>query len=94
MCLAVPMRVVALQEEIKDFGFQLATVESDGIQKEVRLDLVDSVPEVGDYLIIHAGFAITRLSEQDAKINLSLMREMAAALDGQTSDKNSGGELP
>ncbi len=83
MCLAVPMKIVELKDELEGFGFQLAVVESDGIHKDVRLDLVDSVPEVGDYLIIHAGFAINILSEEDAKINLNLMREMAAALDDQ-----------
>ncbi len=78
MCLAIPMQVI----EIKGGGDSLldppvAVVESDGIIKEVRLDLVDRSPGVGDYLIIHAGFAIHCLDAAEAEINLRLMREMA-----------------
>jgi len=90
MCLAIPMRVVELKEELVGMGFQLAVVESDGICKDVRLDLVDTAPEVGDYLIIHAGFAINRLSEEDALINLNLMRQMAAALEEEIPKNNCG----
>jgi len=60
---------------------QIAIVETDGIQKEIRLDLVDREPVIGDYLIIHAGFAITCLDKRDAEENLSLMREMAAGME-------------
>ena len=81
MCLAIPMRV----KEIKNiFGElvdpQVAVVDADGMEKEVRLDLADRIPEIGDYVIVHAGFAIHTLTEQEALINLQLMREMAAAL--------------
>jgi hydrogenase expression/formation protein HypC len=86
------MRVVELKDELEGMGFQLAVVESDGLYKDVRLDLVDTVPEIGDYLIIHAGFAINRLSEEDALINLNLMREMVAALENKGSAGNSGEE--
>lgn len=65
----------------------VAVVDADGIRKEVRLDLVDRLPETGDYLIIHAGFAINCLDEQEAETSLRLMREMAAAMDGSTGER-------
>jgi hydrogenase expression/formation protein HypC len=68
---------------------KIAIVETDGMQKEIRLDLVDRQPEAGDYLIIHAGFAINCLNAKDAEENLALMREMAAGMediaDGESS---------
>lgn len=82
MCLAIPMRVI----EIKGGGDSLldpaiAVVDTEGMQKEVRLDLVDRMPEIGDYLIIHAGFAINCLDAENAEINLRLMRELAEGME-------------
>lgn len=82
MCLAIPMQVVELRGGSDElFDPQVALVESDGIRKEIRLEMADRVPEVGEYVIIHAGFAIRTLSEEEAEYNLSLMRQMAEALE-------------
>ena len=63
MCLAIPMQVVALKGEADDLVDPLvALVEADGIRKEIRLEMADRIPEVGEYVIIHAGFAIRTLS--------------------------------
>ena len=84
MCLAIPMQVVALRGEGDDvLDPQVALVEADGIRKEIRLEMADRIPEVGEYVIIHAGFAIRTLSEEDAQYNLSLMRQMASVLEQQ-----------
>ena len=81
MCLAIPMQVIEIRGEADDFlAGQIAVVEADGIRRETRLDIVDRWPEVGDYLIIHAGFAIHTIDAHEAEINLKLMREMAALL--------------
>lgn len=83
MCLAVPMRVIAvLGNEEDPLSAPLARVELDGIERDVRLDLVDRWPREGEYLIIHAGFAIHTLDAEEAETNLRLMREMAEALKG------------
>jgi len=82
MCLAIPMQVINVKggsDSLLDP--KIAIVETDGMQKEIRLDLVDRQPEVGDYLIIHAGFAINCLNANDAEENLALMREMAAGME-------------
>ena len=77
MCLAVPMQVIRVSGSEDDFtSTQLAVVEAQGIEKEVRLDLVDRWPKIGDYLIIHAGFAIHTLDKKEAEINLKLLQEM------------------
>jgi len=79
MCLAVPMKVEQIEGDPDDFTQdQVAVVNMDGVSKKVRLDVVDRWPEVGDYVIVHAGFAIHSLIEEEAKRNIELIREMAA----------------
>lgn len=70
MCLAMPTRVI----EMDDNG--LATVELDGVQKKISLALIDGV-EVGDYVIVHVGFALQKLDPVEAEKTLDLFREMA-----------------
>ena len=72
MCLAIPMRVVAVHAD----GGGLAEV--DGVKRLVTLTLVET-PQVGDYVIIHAGFAIEKLDEDEARERLALFRQMAQA---------------
>jgi hydrogenase expression/formation protein HypC len=84
MCLAIPMQVVELKGGSDElFDPQVALVESDGVRKEIRLEMADRIPMVGEYVIIHAGFAIRTLSVEDAEYNLSLMRQMAEVLESQ-----------
>jgi hydrogenase expression/formation protein HypC len=80
------MRVIEIVEDPGGlFGSLSAVVDADGISREVRLDLVDRPPQVGDYLIVHAGFAVNTLSEQEALENLRLMREMAEGVENSGS---------
>lgn len=68
MCLAVPMRVVTIEGE-------MAICEIDGVRREASLMMVDGIA-VNDYVLIHAGFAIERLDEDEAEETLRLMREV------------------
>ena len=80
------MKVLEIQGDPDDFlSGQIAVVDIDGISKETRLDIVDRWPEVGDYLIIHAGFAIHTLDPEEAETNIRLMQQMAANIE--SSDK-------
>jgi len=79
MCLAVPMKVEQIEGDPDDFTQdQIAVVNMDGVSRQVRLDVVDRWPEVGDYVIVHAGFAIHSMVEEEAKRNIELIREMAS----------------
>jgi hydrogenase expression/formation protein HypC len=69
VCIAVPCRIIEIDE-------YLATVEIGGIQKKVRLDLLSDAA-IGDYVIVHAGFAIQKLDAEEAEETLRLLREMA-----------------
>ena len=69
MCLAVPAKLVEID------GIN-GKIETGGVKGNVRLDLLEEV-NVGDYLIIHAGFALEKLDEEEAKKRLELFEELA-----------------
>lgn len=68
MCLAVPMEVTAITDMIAD-------VEIGGVTRQVRLDLIDTAPAIGDFVIVHAGFAIRRMDRDDAMETIKLFQE-------------------
>ena len=72
MCLAIPGIVIALNADSS-----MATVDLSGVQKEVSTVLVDDL-EIGDYLLIHVGFALHKLSEEEAQSTLALFEELDA----------------
>jgi hydrogenase expression/formation protein HypC len=74
MCLAIPAKVLELQPDA------WAEVEVGGIHSRISLALLDGV-NVGDYVIVHAGFALTRLQVDEAEKTLALFAEIAATLD-------------
>ncbi len=75
------MRVTDIKGDPDDFtSSQLATVDADGIGKDIRLDVVDHWPNVGDYVIVHAGFAIHTLEAKEAETNIRLIHELAESM--------------
>jgi hydrogenase expression/formation protein HypC len=73
MCLAVPGRIIGID------GAK-ARVDFGGVTRDADLTLVPGASE-GDYVLVHAGFAIERLDEDEAQETLRLFRELAEALD-------------
>ena len=74
MCLAIPARVAELLDN------DCAVVELGGVRKEISLALVDGVA-VGDYVIVHVGYALNRLDPDEAEKTLALFAEIGAELD-------------
>jgi hydrogenase expression/formation protein HypC len=70
MCLAIPVRVEALLPD------EMARVTLSGVSKIVSIALVEQV-RVGDYVLLHVGYALTRLDPEEAERTLALMREAA-----------------
>ena len=83
MCLAIPVRVVEL------VGDDDAIVDLDGIRKQVSLALVDGVA-VGDYVILHVGYALTRLDPEEAARTLALFGSAAGSAAGSSTGSTSG----
>jgi hydrogenase expression/formation protein HypC len=66
MCLGVPMQVKSISDD-------LAVCEIDGVQREASLMMLDDV-RLGDYVLIHAGFAIEKVDEEEARLTLDVLR--------------------
>jgi len=76
MCLAVPMQLIEIT------GEGTGRVNSGGVRTDVSLMMVPHA-ELGDYLIVHAGFGIEVLDVEEAQIRLNIFRELAAATAGE-----------
>lgn len=84
MCLAIPSKVI----EIND---NMGIIDVAGVQREASLLLLEN-PQVGDWVIVHAGFAIQRIDEAVAQESLRYLREAAQLLvDDDSPDAASGG---
>lgn len=69
MCLAVPAKIVSLGNNDK------ALVDLGGVQKEISVKLLDNVTE-GDYVLVHAGFALSKMDETEAEETLELFVDL------------------
>ena len=69
MCLAVPAKIVSLGNDDK------ALVDLGGVQKEISVKLLDNVTE-GDYVLVHAGFALSKMDETEAEETLDLFVDL------------------
>ncbi len=74
MCLAVPGKIVEITE---DEGLKMAKVDFGGIFREACLDYVPEA-KVGEYCVIHVGFAISLLSEQEAQETIDLLKQISS----------------
>jgi len=72
MCLAVPLKIV-------EINGREAVAESMGMKRKIRVDFIDN-PRVGEYVIVHAGFAIERLPEEQALADLETWEELDGAV--------------
>jgi hydrogenase expression/formation protein HypC len=75
MCLAIPSRIVKIHDN-------MATIDVDGVQRETSLLLLEDA-HIGDYVIVHAGFAIQKLDEEAALETLRLLRMAADNYDAR-----------
>jgi hydrogenase expression/formation protein HypC len=69
MCLGVPMQVLEIHDD-------MVLAETDGVQREASLMMLGEPVNVGDYVIVHAGFAISRIDPAEAEETLRIMREL------------------
>lgn len=78
MCLALPAKVLKLQDA------NMATVEVGGVRKDISLGLLEGVG-VGDYVIVHVGYALSRIDEEEAHNTLALFAEIEQRFAGEDS---------
>lgn len=85
MCLALPAEVIALNEEE-----ETATVSLGGVKKTISISLLDSV-EIGEFVLVHVGYALNVISKEEADRTLEVMSE-AGVLDAWKEDAFVPGE--
>lgn len=73
MCLAIPSKIIKIENN-------MGTIDVDGVQRKVSLLLLEDA-KVGDYVIVHAGFALHKIDESVAMETLLLLKEAAALVD-------------
>jgi len=84
VCLAVPMRITAIDGP-------LGVIEADGLVQRTNLMLVPDAA-VGDYVLVHAGFAIARLDDAEAAERLDLFGELTALAEDEADQGSAGGD--
>lgn len=82
MCLGVPGKVVAIEDN--ELGMTMGKVSFGGITKEICLAYLPDV-QVGDYVIVHVGFAISKVDEQEAQEVFALLQEMEELAEADES---------
>ena len=82
MCLSIPSKVVEIDAD------NYATVDTMGVKRKVTLDLISEEVNVGDYVLIHVGFAMNKINKEDALESLKAYEEIVEAMNsGDISDE-------
>lgn len=79
MCLAIPGKVIEIKQNSQPV---MGSVDFAGIHKEVCLEWLPEA-QIGDYVIVHVGFAISKVDEQEALETLKLLKEMGEGFEGE-----------
>ncbi len=74
MCLAIPSKVIAINDNV-------ALLETLGVQREASLDLMGDSVKVGDYVLLHIGYVMSKIDEKEALESIALYQEMIAKMN-------------
>ncbi|GAA9844325.1 HypC/HybG/HupF family hydrogenase formation chaperone [Helicobacter pylori] len=74
MCLAIPSKVIAINNN-------MALLETLGVQREASLDLMGESVKVGDYVLLHIGYVMSKIDEKEALESIALYQEMIAKMN-------------
>ncbi|WRC14528.1 HypC/HybG/HupF family hydrogenase formation chaperone [Helicobacter pylori] len=79
MCLAIPSKVIAINDNV-------VLLETLGVQREASLDLMGESVKVGDYVLLHIGYVMSKIDEKEALESIELYQEMIAKMN-ETQEK-------
>ncbi|GAA7015696.1 HypC/HybG/HupF family hydrogenase formation chaperone [Helicobacter pylori] len=80
MCLAIPSKVIAINNNV-------ALLETLGVQREASLDLMGESVKVGDYVLLHIGYVMSKIDEKEALESIVLYQEMIAKMNDKTHEE-------
>lgn len=84
MCLSIPSKVIEIDEN------NYATVDTMGVKRKVTLDLISEPVNIGDYVLIHVGFAMNKISKEHAEDSLAAYNDIVEAMKEGTIDEDEG----
>ena len=84
MCLSIPSKVIKIDEN------NMATVDTMGVKREITLDLIDEPIEIGDYILIHVGYAMGKISKEEALESIKAYEEIVKAMESGEIDPDEG----
>ncbi|MDQ1341245.1 MAG: hydrogenase expression/formation protein HypC [Campylobacterota bacterium] len=82
MCLSIPSKITKI-DEISN----IATVDTMGVLRDVSLDLIDTDVKIGDFVLIHVGFAMKKIDEEEAIKSLELYEEILKTMDEESNNE-------
>ena len=83
MCLAIPGKIISVNNN--DSGLKMAKVNFAGVKKDICVEWL-SEPKVGEYVLVHVGFALSKIDQQDAEETLDILRQMGDIPDSEQSE--------
>ncbi len=84
MCLSIPSKVIHIDEN------NYATVDTMGVKRQVTLDLIGEKVVVGDYVLIHVGFAMNKIDKEAAQESIKIYDEIVAKMNSGEIDPDEG----
>lgn len=81
MCLAIPSKVVAI-----DTANNTATLDTLGVTREASLDLMNEEIKIGDYVLLHIGYVMGKIDEEQAKLSLETYAEIVKSLEEEEAE--------
>lgn len=79
MCLAIPSKIISIKDNI-------AIVDTLGVQREAGLDLIDEPLQIGDWVLLHIGYVMSKIDEDSAMESLKLYQEILAQMQAEDSE--------
>ena len=82
MCLAIPSKVISIDKETNT-----ATLDTLGVSREASLDLMSEEVKVGDYVLLHIGYVMGKIDEEQAKLSLETYEEIIKAIQEEEQER-------
>lgn len=82
MCLAIPSKVIAIDTKTNS-----VTLETLGVQREASLDLMNEEVHIGEYVLLHIGYVMSKIDEEDALQSIKLYEEMIEKMEDEYVDE-------
>ena len=89
MCLAIPSKVISI-----DKTTNTATLDTLGVQREASLDLMNEEIKIGDYVLLHIGYVMGKIDEEQAKLSLEAYEEIIKAIEEEEKELQEANKNP